>query len=110
MEECSDEKPIKLECTKKVVFATDYSDVENLIKKVYGHDYEIMPMEEVGSSQYAATYTQNVSKMQLSDHEVEEVNGLRNGKPHMFSLNAILSDMCNMGYIEPGEYIIDVNW
>lgn len=96
--------------TEKTIISVDCYDVEQLIKKIYGHQYEIMPMEEVGSSQYAATYTQLVEKRELEFDEPDSIKALKDGKPNQYCLNAILCDMCNNGHIAKGEYIIEVNW
>lgn len=91
----------------KSVVKVDYHDVENLIRETYGHDYEIMPMEEVGSSQYAATYDVDV------DGEVEDEEGLQSlidGKPEQWILRDIMNDMCRRNMIPKAEYIIGVNW
>jgi hypothetical protein len=97
-------------CTKKTIFSTDYNDLEALISGVYGHDYEIMPMEEVGSSQSAATYNQDVAKGMLDGYELEELETLKGGKPNQYILGTILTDLANKGHLEEGEYIIDVSW
>jgi len=95
---------------KKEIISTDYNELETLIKKEYGHLYEIMPSEEVGSSQYAATYTQYVSKGKIDDYSAEEFDIFKSTGKGMFILSTILQDMCNQDLLEPGEYIIDVNW
>ena len=95
---------------KKEIISTDYSELEALIKKEYRHLYEIMPSEEVGSSQYAATYTQHVSKGEIADYDVEEFDIFKSTGKGSFILSTILQDMCNKDLLEAGEYIIDVNW
>ena len=98
------------EMKKKTIICTDYSELEQLINHTYKQDYEIMPMEEVGSSQYAATYTQHVKKGGLSAYDKERLQTLLDGTPEQFMLNVIMQDMGNKGVLEEGEYIIDVNW
>ena len=95
---------------KKVVIDCDYGDVEKVIADHYGHNYEIMPMEEVGSSQYAATYSQDVSKGELDEYELDKLKTLIDGKPDQFILSTIMRDLCNKGLIDTGEYLIQVNW
>lgn len=96
--------------TVTTIYSVDHTDVEQLIKEVYGHTYEIMPMEEVGSSQYAATYDQNVQAAELDKWQVEEIAGLLQGTPEQFMLGTILQDMCNNGFIDAGRYSIKVTW
>ena len=95
---------------KKEIISTNYNELEALIKKEYNQAYEIMPSEEVGSSQYAATYTQHVKKGELSDYDVEKFDVFKSTGKGNFILSVILQDMCNKDILEPGEYIIDVNW
>ena len=96
--------------TKKTTIHVDYSDVEDLIKEVYGHPYEIMPMEEVGSSQYSAAWDLTVHKEALTGYEEEELDTLKTGKPSHFIIHTILKDLCNRGHMEEGEYSMSINW
>lgn len=100
----------KLKCTKEVVFRTDYHAVEELIQEVYGCYYEIMPMEEVGSSQYAATYEKTTKKGVLKEYELADIESLKSGDPSQFILSSIFKDLVNNGHIEEGKYVIDVSW
>ena len=95
---------------KEVKITCDYSDVEKVIKEVYGHYYEIMPMEECGSSQYAAVYEVDVACKALDESEQPYISALRDGKPKQFCLRAIMKDLCFHGHLEAGSYIIDVSW
>ena len=99
-----------LNCETKTLISTDYKDIEKLIKEVYGVEYEILPMEEVGSSQYAATYSMTASKGELDEYDQEEIDSLIDGKPHQYILSAIMNDLCNKGHVPEGEYVIEVNW
>jgi hypothetical protein len=94
----------------KTIISVDYGDIETLIKEVYGHFYEIMPMEEVGSSQYAATYSIDVRICKLGEYGLEELQSLLEGKPEQRILSTIMQDLANKGHLDAGEYIIDVNW
>jgi hypothetical protein len=94
----------------KTVISVDHTNLEELIADVYGTEYEIMPMEEVGSSQYAATYTKNVKKGSLNDDEKVIIQKLVDDSPIKYSLDTIMKDLCNNGHLAEGEYIIDVSW
>ena len=100
----------KLNCQVKSIISTDYSDLEDLIKNVYSQDYEIMPSEEVGSSQYAATYTQRVKKGELCEFYREKFEEWKATGEGQFILSLIMQDLANQDLIPEGEYIIDVNW
>lgn len=95
---------------KKEIISCDCGDIEAVILKEYNTVYEIMPMEEVGSSQYAATYSQTVTKTPLDEYELEELNSIQAGKPDQFILSTIMRDLGNKGLLEEGEYVIEVNW
>jgi hypothetical protein len=95
---------------KEVKITCDYNDIEKIILEEYGHQYEIMPMEEVGSSQYAAVYEVNVSQGELVLYQREYLDNLKQGRPDPFCLVDIMQDLCNKGKLEAGSYIIDVSW
>jgi hypothetical protein len=102
---------IRLKGTEvKTIISVDYSDIETLIEEVYGHFYEIMPMEEVGSSQYAATYDMNVRTGKIDSSQLKVLQSLIDGNPKHQSLHTIMQDLANKGHLDVGEYIIDVNW
>ena len=94
---------------KQVVVKVNCVDVEDLIREVYGHSYEIQPMEEVGSGDGAVEeYT--VTCDEMINEELSFITDLISGKPEQFILGYILQDLCNKGYIEKGDYLIDVGW
>ncbi len=110
-----------------LAYSVEYADLEELILDTFGHDYEIMLMEEVGSSQYAATYEQKditgevltpTTRAVLSDEQIQfaiddhrkVITGLREGRPEQFILRSIMIELCALGLIQPGDYIINVNW
>ncbi len=95
---------------KKTIISCDHSELEEIILEHYGKEYEIMPMEEVGSSQYAATYTQHVSKGNPDKWQAEAFQKFKDGGSEGHILGTILDDLCNKDLLEAGEYIIDVNW
>ncbi len=95
---------------KEVKITCDYNDIEEIILEEYGYQYEIMPMEEVGSSQYAAVYEVDVSQGELDEYEQGYIDNLKQGRPDQYCLGAIMQDLCNKGKLEAGSYIIDVSW
>ncbi len=95
---------------KKVVMSCDYTEIEKIIFEEYGQLYEIMPMEEIGSSQHNEISKYSVSKRDLNEFEQEDVSRLVAGKPKQYTLNTILKDLCNKGKLEEGDYFINVSW
>jgi spore germination protein GerM len=94
----------------KSVISVDHTILEELIEEVYGVEYEIMPMEEVGSSQYAAKCIRDVKRGKLKTNEKSLIKKLVKGSPIKYSLGTIMKDLCNNDYIVEGEYIINVSW
>lgn len=101
---------MNLNHTKEEVIVVEHYDLEKLIKSTYGTDYEIMSGEEVGSSQYAATYNIDVVKGELDEWEFEEVKDWMADGTGSYILRSIMKDMANKDVIEEGTYIIGVNW
>lgn len=95
---------------KKVVVSCDYSEIEKIIHNEFGHTYEIMPMEEVGSSQYAAVYEQEVSKGALNEFEQKDIEKMYAGTPAQYCLSSLTTHLANLGKLEEGSYLIDVSW
>ena len=91
------------------VYIVPSSELEQYISEVYDTDYELMPSEEVGSSQYAACMKTHIQAKELEEYEKQELEEFKEGG-HQFKLNVVLQDMCNHGLLEEGIYIIEVNW
>lgn len=106
----SDNQIKPFSCDMKVKACCDYIDLENFIKGVYGQLYEICPCEEVGSSQYAATYNMTIKKEELSKYDLERLEEFKSTGKGMFILRIILIDLCNRNLLLPGEYVINVSW
>lgn len=97
-----------LEMTVKTVFEVDYSDLDNFIEEVYGHQYEIVGAEECGNY---CSKTYNIKKEALDDYDVKRLNEfIANGKYQYLSPNVLLTDCCNRDLIPAGEYLIDIFW
>lgn len=94
----------------KTVISVDYNDLEDVIREFYGHEYEILPMEEIGSSQYAATTEMTVKKGDLDKWAYKGIEALKAGNPEQYSLSYILQDLANNGEIPEGDYMIGINW
>jgi hypothetical protein len=101
---------MRLNMEKKTIISCDYNEIEDIIFKHFGHRYEIMPMEEIGSSQYAAVAEYSVRETPLDEYEVENLDTLWEGKPSQYILSSILTHLCNQGLLDAGDYLIDVNW
>jgi hypothetical protein len=86
----------------------DYQDVDDLIAEVYGREYEIVPSEEWNNMQ---DHEVTVEKGEIDEYDQKKLNRFKNGDGiPSYMLYALLTDMCNNGHIEPGEYLISVDW
>lgn len=107
---------IREECVNRI----DCFDVEKLIEQVYGiyttsplHPYgyfrfSIVAMEEWGNDE-SHTYIVQREPLDTWDKGLLE-RFMDNPYGSAYCLSIILTDLCNNGYIEPGEYLIDVSW
>ncbi len=94
--------------TVKTVIEVEDSEVEQVIKEFYGHEYETVPMEEWSND---STHSFNVSKKEkLGKSDAATIRALKKGKPEKFSLYIIMQDLVNKRVIPPGEYNIEVCW
>lgn len=90
--------------------AVSMSNIETLIKEVYGHEYEINAMEEIGSGDGGVYYNFTAGGKYQDEVDQSNIDLLRAGKPSQWSLSDILQDLYNQGYLADGEYQIDVCW
>lgn len=85
----------------------DYGEVEQLIQRVYGVEYETVASEEWSNdSQHRFT----VEKKPLDRWEQESFDSWKAGNGESYILGSILQDLCNRGHLEPGKYLITVCW
>ena len=95
---------------KVTMYNCDYTDIEKIILEHFGSAYEIMPMEEVGSSQYAATMTLNVYKAAITPPEQTDIDAMFAGEPRQYSLHSLLKELANNDKLPEGRYNVDVSW
>jgi hypothetical protein len=99
---------VMLKGTKKTVIEVDYHDVDQVITKEYGRDYECVAYEEWGNYQ---DHSLNIKKEPLDEFELEDLERWKSGdKKARCSVYVFLTDLCNQGKIEEGEYLINVFW
>ena len=97
-----------LKVNKKTVLKVDYNDLESFIFEVYGAEYEIAPGEECNDGTNLKFL---VEKEALNEYDLQRLNNWRMGEDMPdFLLHVILTDLCNNGKIEVGEYIVNVSW
>lgn len=105
-----------LEYTEATYKCVGYYDIEKVIDKVFefkkSNGYELMPSEEVGSSQYAPYIIKRVDG-EVDPYEADDIEeALKSKDPSklQFRLTAAMNYCCLKGEIEAGEYLISVSW
>lgn len=95
---------------KREYFVIGYSDFEDLVNRVYGgSDYDFVANEKIVDG-IIITYC-GIGQAELSVYEIGLMDVYRArpfGKAPIARL--LLRDMCNLGIIESGNYLIEVNW
>lgn len=94
---------------KKVSYIElDYGELEDLIKKTYGHSYEFVAQEEL-MNDMSKTYS--VKKEVLEQWDQEDLDGfITSGRIKNWRTHTILTDLANKGIIEEGDYLINISW
>lgn len=102
----SEVKPLKV--TKVCYLEVEYREIGRFICQVYGLDYynPVAAEEWRNDSQYRIM----VNKEELQKWDLEILEKAKAGRAPCGSLCVFMTDMCNRGLIEPGEYLIDVCW
>lgn len=90
---------------KQIVYSIEYSDLDNLIEKIYDVEFE------------SAFFQRNDSTLSvsvdgtLSDYDQKDlVEFFSTGIQKYNTLCLLLNDMCRKDMIEPGNYIINICW
>lgn len=83
----------------------DFGELEELILKTYGQEYDIHADEEL-SNEDVKTYD-NMTHERLDEWDIKNIDALRAGKPKMWSLVVIIQDMVNNGVLQPGNYLLE---
>ena len=101
----------QLKMKTKTYYEVDYNDLEEFIRTVTGHDYEIVCNEE-SSNDSSKTYSVTGFK---SDYEKQYklpnwVEFKNTGRNKIFMLGTILNGLAEDGHIPMGEYIVDICW
>lgn len=88
-----------------------YHEFNNLIKEKYPYieNYDFVPMQECSNDSEHAFYNINVDSWDIYDDEQWTVDIIQN-KEYFFSAEIFLRKLVKDGYIEPGNYLIEVMW
>lgn len=95
----------EMEVTVKTVFEVDYNEVDRIINKHFFDGksiYECVPDEEWSNdSSHEITVDGLVSEYQAKDIA---------NKRREYMTSTYLNELCRIGVIEKGEYLISVSW
>lgn len=95
---------VREECVK--IVAHNY--LARFIGDIYGvATPNIVSMQEWNNDQMHEILVQSG---ELDSWDKELVEKFKRGESPRFALWAIMNDLCNMGHIKPGNYIIGVSW
>jgi len=92
---------------KKTYFEVDWHDFEDLVKKVYGQDYEFVADQECGND---SSHTFSASSKELDEYEAERVKEFKDTGEYNYLAGELFNDLCRQGKIEEGSYIVNVCW
>lgn len=94
---------------KRVVYIEmEYGELEKLIKQTYGKAYEFVAEEELMNDVIKSFI---VKKETLNEWDQVALDKFKaTGRTGGWRTNVLLTDMCNQGLIEEGNYLIIVSW
>ena len=102
---------VQVEVKKEEFWTMDYCDFDSLVKKVYGHDFEIVAAQELNNDS-CAEFT--VAKRQMPEDDEWAKKGWHEwkeeGKYEWGTTSQIFDDLCFNGFIPEGRYLIRVCW
>lgn len=97
---------MELKHTVKSTIYVDYYDLSSYLSERIGRDVEIV--DSGNDSDYSVT----IVKEEIDDYDMKEVNKfLEKGWISMeYGYHAILTYCANQGWLDEGDYIIQVSW
>lgn len=93
----------------KIVNIVRYQDLEDFITEAYDlkSPYEFACIEEL-SNDSIKKYI--VYKQELDSYDLNAIEKLKSGEPQAYITDVLLTDLCNRGWLDSGEYLIEVSW
>lgn len=101
------ESDLKFPGVKKTVYEVDY----NALDKFIAHHYQLDDFEGSLESSNDTTHSYHVEKEPVRSWNQEHLERIIKDKNcEYWKLDLVLTDMCNKGLIEPGQYLVRVSW
>ena len=92
------------------VKVVDYDDLETFITEAYGltSRFEYLDLEEPSND---SCKTFSVTKKPLKPYQEQAIAAFKaDPLSEMYITHALLMDLCNKGWLDPGEYLVVVSW
>jgi hypothetical protein len=84
-----------------------YQDFENLIKEVYGREYNF-PYNEYTGNDVVRTY--QINPKYMTDFDKAEIDAFIKTGEGSYLAGSLLDDLCVKEIIPAGYYVIEVSW
>lgn len=93
--------------TTKSVHHIDYSDFENIVKSVYGQDYEFTADEETPND---SSHSYSAKKGNLNERNRKDIETFMNTGKYQYLASAFIEDLVDRELLPEGEFLIEVCW
>jgi hypothetical protein len=100
------EKP-QLKCRKQTIISVNYGDFDKFVNQVYGVNFDFVNSEECGND---TTHSFHGIDGEVDDYDQEDLDSFKENKKNSYMTRILLNDLCKNGFIEPGDYYINVCW
>lgn len=90
---------------KKTVIEMDYKELETLVKKTYGQEYNFVEDEECGND---SSHSFNFEEETLDAFSKEQLQSFKAGHNPSYITGTLIQDMVNNKILEQGDYLITV--
>jgi len=96
---------VKLKGKKITATLIEYHDFDTFVESKYGGSFEVVAIEELNNYMRWSFNVPNVAHMTK-----EEADKIRSGNYPMYSTHMVVQCLYEDGYLEEGEYEINVSW
>lgn len=97
---------MKLNVTEESIFKVNYSEVERLIKETYGREYDLPDDMESCNDTSIEISVDGI----LGEYSFNNITKwVETGKGN-YLLRSLMNDLCRIGNIDKGRYLIRISW
>ena len=100
---------MQLKLKSQTVQIVDYNDLCNFIEEAYGIDkFEYVALEELNNYSYK---NYSIRKGEFDDYDLRKLEKFKQNPTSVNYITGILlTDLCNKGWLEEGDYMVHVSW